>query len=270
MEDQAILATLAFEASAAYEQVRPSYTAESVKFLLEKLGILEQERVQPLSVLELGCGTGKFTRIMMEMLEGVDARIIASDPTDAMIRQFKRILPKVEVLQCSAENIALPDSSVDAVVAAQCFHWFANQDAVTEIHRVLTPGGSLGMIWTIPDESVPWVKDVSAFFRPLEKGFKYTTSKETMSKVFEEVGGRFSVEKDASIKISWQVTCDGCYKCFASKGILQSSSDEIKEQFKAWFDNVMTKHFPVSKENQKFTFPLVFLICWCKKINHEV
>lgn len=167
-------------------------------------------------------------------------------------------------------NIALPDSSIDAIVAAHCFHWFANQDAVTEIHRVLTPEGSLGMIWTIPDESVPWVKDVSAFFRPLEKSFKYTTSKETMGKVFKEVSERFTLEKDSSIKISWQVTYDGCYKCFASKGILQSSSDEIKQQFKTWFDNVMTTHFPVRKENQKYTFPLVFLICWCKKINHEI
>ena len=105
MEDRKILAKMAFEASATYEQVRPSYTAESVKFLLKKLGVLEQKRVQPLSILELGCGTGKFTRIMIEVLEGIDARIIASDPTDAMIRQFQRILPEVEVLQCSAENI---------------------------------------------------------------------------------------------------------------------------------------------------------------------
>ena len=59
-------------------------------------------------------------------------------------------------------NIALPVSSVDAVVAAHCFHWFANHDAVKEICRVLTPAGSLGMIWAMPDESLPWVKDVLA------------------------------------------------------------------------------------------------------------
>ena len=163
--------------------------------------------------------------------------------------------------------IVLPDSNVDAVVAAQCFHWFANQDAVTEISRVLAPGGTLGMVWTMPDESVPWVKDVSAFFRPLEKGFKCTTSKETMEKVFEEVGELFTVKKDSSVKILWQVSYDGCYKCFASKGILQSSSGEIKQQFTTWFDNVMKKHFPKRKESDSLVFPLVALICWCKKIN---
>ncbi|KAJ7340534.1 hypothetical protein OS493_003288, partial [Desmophyllum pertusum] len=109
MEDRATLAAMAFKASASYEQVRPSYTVESVKFLLKKLGIIlgqvESEREQSVNILELGSGTGKFTRVMMEVLKGVDARVIASDPTDTMIQQFQIILPSVEVLQYYAENI---------------------------------------------------------------------------------------------------------------------------------------------------------------------
>ena len=105
---------------------------------------------------------------------------------------------------------ALLDSSVNAVVAAHCFHWFANHDAVIEIYRVLVPEGSLGMIWILPDESVPWVKEVSTFFRPLEKTFKCTISTETMGNVYEEVGKLFTVKKDSSIKIPWQVSYDDC------------------------------------------------------------
>ena len=166
-------------------------------------------------------------------------------------------------------NIAFPDSSVDAVVAAHCFHWFANQDAVKEICRVLTPAGSLGMIWAMPDESLPWVKDVLAFIRPLEKDFKCTISEETMRKVFEEVGELFTVEKDSSMKSSWQLSYDGCYKYFLSKGIMQSSTDEIRAQFKTWFDDVMRKHFPERKENELLNFSLVYLICWCTKIKKK-
>ena len=51
VESRATLSAMAFEASATYEQVRPSYSVESVKFFLKKLGILEQQRAQPLSVL---------------------------------------------------------------------------------------------------------------------------------------------------------------------------------------------------------------------------
>lgn len=102
---RATLASMAFEASATYEQVRPSYDVESVKFFLKKLGILDQERTQPLSILELGAGTGKFTRVLKDVLEGIDARVIASDPTNTMVQEFQRVLPNVELLQCFAENI---------------------------------------------------------------------------------------------------------------------------------------------------------------------
>jgi len=48
-----------------------------------------------------------------------------------------------EVRPGSAEAIPLPDASVDAVFAAQAFHWFATDEAVAEIARVLKPGGKL-------------------------------------------------------------------------------------------------------------------------------
>ena len=105
VEGRGTLAAMAFEASATYEQVRPSYSDKSVKFFLKKLDILEQQRVQPLSILELGAGTGKFTRVLIEVLKGIDARVIASDPTNTMVQEFQRVLPNVELLQCSAENI---------------------------------------------------------------------------------------------------------------------------------------------------------------------
>jgi ubiquinone/menaquinone biosynthesis C-methylase UbiE len=55
-----------------------------------------------------------------------------------------------------AEAIPIPDNSVDAVVRAQSFYWFANATALTEIHHVLKPGGQLGLIWNIRDASVGW------------------------------------------------------------------------------------------------------------------
>lgn len=220
---------------------------------------------QPLTILELGCGTGKFTRVLMEVLKNTDARVIASDPLDTMLEEFRKILPNVEVKQITAEEIAFPDSSIDVVLAAHCFHWFANEEAVREIYRVLAPGGTLGIIWALPDESVPWLKEMMTFFRPLEEDFKYTISKETMDKVFEEVGKLFTVEKESGMKTSWYLSYDGCYKYFVSKGIIQRGTNEVKRQLKTWFDYVIGKHFPTSEEKESITFPLAYLICWCKK-----
>jgi SAM-dependent methyltransferase len=57
----------------------------------------------------------------------------------------------------TAESIPLPDGSVDAVTVAQAFHWFDAEAALAEIHRVLRPGGGLGLIWNMMDVGVEWV-----------------------------------------------------------------------------------------------------------------
>ena len=107
-DDQLDLAAKAFKASANYEEARPTYSVESVRFLLEKVGILEEKEIksQPRTILELGCGTGKFTRILMEVLKDTDTRVIATDPLENMLKEFRKIFPNFEVEQSSAENIS--------------------------------------------------------------------------------------------------------------------------------------------------------------------
>jgi ubiquinone/menaquinone biosynthesis C-methylase UbiE len=46
----------------------------------------------------------------------------------------------VEVLAGAADSIPLHDGSIDMVVCAQPFHWFATDKALAEIRRVLVPG----------------------------------------------------------------------------------------------------------------------------------
>jgi SAM-dependent methyltransferase len=41
------------------------------------------------------------------------------------------------------------------VTVAQAFHWFANEVALTEIHRVLKAGGALALVWNRRDLSAP-------------------------------------------------------------------------------------------------------------------
>ena len=98
------------------------------------------------TVLELGAGTGKLTRVLVARF----SRVIAVEPDEAMRGLLASLCPGAEVLAGSAEAIPLADGSVDAVFAAEAFHWFDGERALAEIERVLTPHGALTLMWNVP------------------------------------------------------------------------------------------------------------------------
>ncbi len=138
--------------AAAYERGRPSYPDDAVARLIDELALGPSRRV-----LDLAAGTGKMTALLTR--SGAD--IVAVEPVAAMRERLASQLPDVEVLDGTAEAIPLPDESVDAVVAAQAFHWFDAPIALDEIARVLRPRGGLALVWNSRDTREPWVAQMS-------------------------------------------------------------------------------------------------------------
>jgi SAM-dependent methyltransferase len=143
----------------AYARGRPEYPVALDQWLRGALQ-LDEER----TVVDLGAGTGKFTRRLL----ATGANIIAVEPVSEMLAQLTRILPDVAARSGTAENIPVNDGAVDAVVCAQSFHWFASKTALAEIRRVLKPGGHLGLIWNVRNESVDWCAAMTAIMAPYE------------------------------------------------------------------------------------------------------
>lgn len=151
-----------FEVSTeAYENGRPDYPVDAVECLIKTLNLDSGK-----FVAELGAGTGKFTKLLLKSA----AKIFAVEPVEGMRKKFSSLLPNVEVLVGTAEDIPLKGSSLDAVVVAQAFHWFKGEAALKEIHRVLKPKGKIGLIWNVRDESVDWVAELTKIIDPYEKG----------------------------------------------------------------------------------------------------
>lgn len=140
----------------SYDRGRPTYPREAVEWLVG---------TAPRSVLELGAGTGKLTRMLVELGHDVHA----TDPDEAMLAVLRRNLPDVRAGVGSAERIPASDLSYDVVVVGQAFHWFDLDKALPEISRVLTPGGTLALAWNQRDESIPWVRKLGRILdRPIE------------------------------------------------------------------------------------------------------
>ena len=105
-------------------------------------------------MLDLAAGTGKLTR----QIAPSGAELVAVEPIAEMRAKLEASSPDVEALDGTAEAIPLPNHSVDAVVVGQAFHWFDGVRAVSEIRRVLRPGGALGLIWQARDPRLPWIE----------------------------------------------------------------------------------------------------------------
>ena len=142
--------------AAAYERGRPSYPPTAVDLVVEELGIGIGSRV-----VDLGAGTGKWTRLLVER----GARVYAVEPVPGMRDELLVAVPEAEVLEASAEAVPLPDGTIDGVTAAQAFHWFDAPATLAECARLLRPGGGLAMVWNERDESVPWVAELNAIMK---------------------------------------------------------------------------------------------------------
>jgi SAM-dependent methyltransferase len=109
------------------------------------------------TVLDLGAGTGKLTRVLLGHFD----HVIAVEPLAGM----RALVPTAaDVREGTAEAIPLPDGNVDGVFCGESFHWFDWPRAIPELARVLRPRGPLVLMWNRgpEDGTRPWPQGVSA------------------------------------------------------------------------------------------------------------
>jgi SAM-dependent methyltransferase len=132
----------------AYERSRPGYPEAAVRWLVGD---------EPLDIVDLGAGTGKLTRSLVEL----GHRVTAVEPLPEMIAHLRTAVPGATAVEGGAEAIPLAAGSADVVTAAQAFHWFDHRPALHEIVRVLRPGGSIALVWNTRDDREPWMAQLS-------------------------------------------------------------------------------------------------------------
>jgi SAM-dependent methyltransferase len=120
-----------------YARGRPSYPVDAVRVA----GFAASS-----TVLEVGAGTGKLTRVLVDEF----AEVVAVEPDPHMRSWFTALCPHATLLAGAAEALPVAPATVDAVFVAEAFHWFDHPRAVAEFARVLRPGGALVLMWNRP------------------------------------------------------------------------------------------------------------------------
>ena len=138
-------------AAAEYDRYRPRYADAAIRWCLD-LTNKDHPRVA-----DVGAGTG----ILTGALRRLGAEVTAVEPDPRMLAELVHKVPGVQAGPGSAEELPLPDHSVDAVVAGQSLHWFDLDKALPEIARVLVPGGVLCGLWNVYDDNVSWIAELA-------------------------------------------------------------------------------------------------------------
>ncbi|NHC44359.1 class I SAM-dependent methyltransferase [Motilibacter aurantiacus] len=171
----------------AYDRGRPGYPAALVPWLLPTL--VPGEAGPAPDVIDVGAGTGKLTRV----LAAAGARVTAVEPDPAMAQALRARGAAVAVHVAPAEQLPLPDSSADAVVAAQAYHWFDPPRFFAETARVLRPGGRVALVWNRRDDRVAWVAQLNEVLG--DEGFDTVDPARDLN-----ASGRFGPVEEASFE----------------------------------------------------------------------
>jgi ubiquinone/menaquinone biosynthesis C-methylase UbiE len=178
------------------------YTKIAIK-LLERVDLRSKE------VLDVGCGTGIISTLVMK--QGA-AKLICGDISEYMLSQCRKKIiaqgysaEKVDFRQFDAESLPYDDKSFDVVVSGMLLGLVPNQQkVVTEMVRVLRPGGILAFSTHAPD---CWWETSDATFRAIPKRYvmgyriEYWPRKETEIRRMLAQAGLVNVQ---TRRVTWQ------------------------------------------------------------------
>jgi ubiquinone/menaquinone biosynthesis C-methylase UbiE len=242
------------KSSDTYEKGRPAYTEEAVFGLAERMKLRPENQI-----LELGAGTGKFTRVLVEKYPN----IVAFEPVAAMRDKFAEVLPSIKVYEGTGEKISVEDASADAVIVANAFHWFDSDAALKEIHRVLKPGGSLGLIWNIDGVfTSSWGQQIDAWLDELEGDTpQYKTGK--WKEAFQRTN-LFSPLNEHRFSSRRNTTHSEVINRVVSISFIASLTEARRNEFQRKIESWISSH-PDSKSRKVLEVSFDTKIYWCSK-----
>jgi ubiquinone/menaquinone biosynthesis C-methylase UbiE len=127
------------EIATTYDKAR-ALAPETLRLWQDLLSV-HIERAEMSLVIDLGCGTGRFSELLAAHF-GV--QVIGIDPSQTMLDQARRKPTTANVIyrKGSAEALPLPDCCADLAFMSMVYHHLSDPTAVArECHRVLRQGG---------------------------------------------------------------------------------------------------------------------------------
>lgn len=143
----------AFGHAAAHYDESAALQRHSGMRLLELWPTALSDGLNQKSILDIGAGSGWFSRVLQE----AGAEVLALDLAEGMLRHIRATHPIARCLLADAEALPLAANSVDGCFSNLAVQWCGNlAQAAAEMQRVTRPGGqiavatvSAGSLWQL-------------------------------------------------------------------------------------------------------------------------
>jgi ubiquinone/menaquinone biosynthesis C-methylase UbiE len=162
----------------------------------------------------------------------------------------------------------LPSNCADTILAAQCFHWFGmDPKALDEIHRILKPKGTMGIIWNLPNRSVSWIKTFEEWLDPKFEDIKIPRPDNQIMFVPLRNHGGFANEAmdETTYKYSMELDFDGIIQRYKGNSVVSAAPDKEKERLLLAIEQEMKTNSD-TKDKQIYTYEFVIKMHWFQKI----
>lgn len=220
-----------------YDRYRPGFPEAAAE-------LLAPERAR--TALDLGAGTGKFTRLLMTRADSV----LAVEPSEPMLAVLRENVPDAQARLGTAEEIPVEDGAVDVVVVAQAFHWFDRDSACAEIARVLRAGGLLGLVWNHSDPAADWDRAAHRIAHPAVADDDGTTSSAA-----EDLPG-FELLRHREIRWSERISRGDYLKRWCTVSTFLVADDATRATMLAAIEDVLDAD-PATRGLEEFDLPIV-------------
>jgi SAM-dependent methyltransferase len=228
-----------------YDRYRPGYPEELFETIQARLALPERPRV-----VDLGAGTGRASLAMAAL----GWRVTAVEPGKPMLDQLRAHATNdgllVSTVQATAEATGLDPASADLATAAQSFHWFDHEAALTEMARIVRPGGGMALFWNVRDaDRSPFVADYHGLlaqrFGEADTGQYLQAGRETGQErtrsAIERAGG-FSDLELLTLEHAVQTTVSGFIGMAFTASYVRSLSGDEQDRFRIELGGILGRH----------------------------
>ncbi len=207
---------------------------------------------------------GRPSAVTANRLVGQGNRVMLADRAGSAARASRRRYPALQVVAAAPDALPFAPCSFDQVLVAQGMHLLPPGLALEEFARVLAPGGRLSVLYTVRDDSVPWVRRLAAILREYDPD-AMAGGEELYSVAAIAASAHFPVVEHRSFRQWVPITRDGMLEMVSSAPRLaaleESAANQLLDQVGALYDSS-------ARQPEPLLLPYS-VMCWRAEVDHS-